>query len=54
MAQRDNLLKIANNTRKEMVYYSDAPPYENIAHLGEKYFRDLKRDLTAYEVQYQC
>lgn len=49
IAQRDKLLNMANATRREMVYYSDAPPYENIAHLGEKYFRDLKRDLTAYE-----
>jgi hypothetical protein len=49
--QLDTLLELANNHRREMVYYCDAPPYENIAHLGEKYFRDLKRDLSAYEYE---
>lgn len=41
--------QMINKIRIEMVYYSDAPPYENIKHLGEKYFRDLKRDLSYYE-----
>jgi hypothetical protein len=37
--------------RKELVYYSDAQPYENLEVLGEKFYRDLKRDLTAYEYE---
>lgn len=45
----DELTELINKERREMVFYLDAPPYENIAHLGEKYFRDLKRDLTKYE-----
>lgn len=35
--------------RMDLIYYSDALPYENIEQLGEKYFRDLRRDLTKYE-----
>lgn len=33
----------------DLIYYCDALPYENIDNLGEKYFRDLRRDLTPYE-----
>jgi hypothetical protein len=43
------LEQLLQRTRKELVLYSDAPPYENQANLGKKYFRDLKRDLSAYE-----
>jgi hypothetical protein len=43
------LEQLLQRIRKELVLYSDAPPYENLANLGEKYFRDLKRDLSAYE-----
>jgi hypothetical protein len=32
-----------------MVYFSEAQPYENLDALGEKYFRDLKRDMDEYE-----
>ena len=35
--------------RRDLIYYSDALPYENIENLGEKYFRDLKRDLSPFE-----
>jgi hypothetical protein len=35
--------------RMDLVYYSDALPYENIDNLGEKYFKDLERDLPKYE-----
>lgn len=44
-ADEDRLMKL----RKDLIYYSDALPYENMDNLGEKYFRDLKRDLTPYE-----
>jgi hypothetical protein len=37
--------------RMDLVYYSDALPYENFENLGEKYFRDQKRDLSAYEYE---
>ena len=40
---------LQNKVRMDMVYYLDAPAYENIAHLGEKYFRDLRRFLSKYE-----
>src|SRR5436190_5545249 len=35
----------------DLIYYSDALPYENINVLGDKYYRDLKRDLTKYEYE---
>lgn len=35
--------------RKDLVYYRDAEPYENLEVLSEKFFRDLRRDLTEYE-----
>lgn len=41
--------QLLQRARRELVFYSDAAPYENLKNLGEKYFRDLKRDLTAYE-----
>ncbi|MGN6293754.1 MAG: hypothetical protein ACTHMV_13505 [Chitinophagaceae bacterium] len=37
--------------RKDLVYYCDALPYENIEILGEKYYRDQKRDLPTYEYE---
>lgn len=40
-----------NHLRKDLVYYSDALPYENLEVLGEKYFRDQKRELTEYEYE---
>lgn len=43
------LEELLQKARKELVFYSDAAPYENLQNLGEKYFRDLKRDLTPYE-----
>lgn len=43
------LEELLQRVRRELVFYSDAAPYENIENLGEKYFRDLKRDLSAYE-----
>lgn len=43
------LADLLQRARRELVFYSDAAPYENLNNLGEKYFRDLKRDLTAYE-----
>lgn len=42
---------VMNEKRMDLVYYSDALPYENYDNLGEKYFRDLKRDLTKYEYE---
>lgn len=33
-----------NAIRKELIYVSDAKPFENIENLGEKYYRDAKRD----------
>jgi hypothetical protein len=47
--QLQPLEQLLQKARRELVFYSDAPPYENLANLGEKYFRDLKRDLSAYE-----
>lgn len=38
-----------NAVRKELTYYCDGKAYENIANLGEKYYRDQKRDLTRFE-----
>ncbi|OLY92282.1 hypothetical protein SAMN05444008_11548 [Cnuella takakiae] len=35
--------------RKDLVYYRDAQPYENQEALGDKFFRDLKRDLSEFE-----
>lgn len=43
--------KILVALRKDLTYFCDALPYENLANLGEKYFRDLKRDLTQYEYE---
>ncbi|MEP7375544.1 MAG: hypothetical protein ABI675_19520 [Chitinophagaceae bacterium] len=40
---------VLNEMRKDLVYYCDALPYENIDVLGGKYYRDQKRDLTTYE-----
>jgi hypothetical protein len=40
-----------NQKRMDLVYYSDALPYENFENLGEKYFRDLRRDLNKYEYE---
>lgn len=37
--------------RREMVYVSDAKPYENIENLGEKYYRDIKRDMSTLEFE---
>jgi hypothetical protein len=37
--------------RRDLIYYSDALPYENIDNLGEKYYRDLKRELPKYEYE---
>lgn len=47
--QLQPLEQLLQKARRELVFYSDPPPYENLANLGEKYFRDLKRDLSAYE-----
>lgn len=38
-----------NSIRRNLVYVCDAQPYENLGALGEKYFRDLRRDLSDYE-----
>lgn len=35
--------------RIDLIYYSDALPYENLDNLGEKYFKDLQDDLPKYE-----
>jgi hypothetical protein len=43
--------EVMREKRMDLVYYSDALPYENFENLGEKYFRDLKRDLTKYEYE---
>jgi hypothetical protein len=43
--------EVMTEKRKDLVYFSDALPYENMENLGEKYFRDLKRDLSAYEYE---
>jgi hypothetical protein len=43
--------EIMRQKRMDLVYYSDALPYENYENLGDKYFRDLKRDLSTYEYQ---
>lgn len=37
--------------RSELVYVSDALPYENLENLGEKYFRDIKRDMSKLEFE---
>lgn len=42
---------VLRSLRMDLVYYCDAKPYENIEVLGEKYFRDLRRDLTKYEYE---
>lgn len=47
--QIEHFEKRMNLLRKDLVYYSDALPYENLEVLGEKYFRDLKRDMTTFE-----
>lgn len=38
-----------NRIRKELVYVCDADPFENIDILGEKYYRDAKRDCQSQE-----
>ncbi|MBV9989391.1 MAG: hypothetical protein JO301_17055 [Chitinophagaceae bacterium] len=38
-----------NLIRKELVYVCDAQPFENIDILGEKYYRDAKRDCESQE-----
>jgi hypothetical protein len=38
-----------NKVRQNLVYYSNALPYENLEALGEKYFRDQKRELSRLE-----
>lgn len=38
-----------NQIRKELVYVCDAEPFENIDVLGEKYYRDAKRDCKTEE-----
>lgn len=38
-----------NQLRKELVYVCDAEPFENIDILGEKYYRDQKRDCKTEE-----
>lgn len=43
--------EVMNQKRMDLVYYSDALPYENYDNLGEKYFRDQKRDLSKYEYE---
>lgn len=43
--------EVMQQKRMDLVYYSDALPYENFENLGEKYFRDLKRDLPKYEYE---
>jgi hypothetical protein len=35
--------------RRNLVYISDAKPFENFEFLGEKYYRDLKRDMSNLE-----
>jgi hypothetical protein len=37
--------------RMKLIYYSDALPYENMENLGEEYFDELRRDLSAYEYE---
>ena len=43
--------EVMRKLRMDLVYYSDALPYENIENLGDRYFRDQKRDLTKYEYE---
>ena len=45
----DHYEKVMNEKRMNLLYYSDALPYENIDELGPEYYRDLRRDLTPYE-----
>lgn len=51
LAQRKVFDELLIKQRREMVYFSDAAPYENLENLGEKYFRDLRRDLSKYEYE---
>lgn len=51
--KRKNLIEhyesIANELRRDLVYVVEASSYENKENLGDKFFRDLRRDLTPYE-----
>jgi hypothetical protein len=47
----DEIEELLRVLRMDLVYYCDALPYENKEALGDKYFRDQKRDLTKYEYE---
>lgn len=47
----DEIEELLRVLRTDLVYYCDALPYENKEVLGEKYFRDQKRDLTKFEYE---
>jgi hypothetical protein len=51
---KNQIIEIENKLqriRREMIYVSDAEPYENIKNLGEKYYRDIRRDMSALEFE---
>jgi len=41
--------KKLNDIRKRLTFYCEGLAFENIDNLGEKYYRDQKRDLTKFE-----
>ncbi len=47
----EQLENILAELRKDLVYYSDALAYENKDVLGDKYYRDQRRDLPKYEFE---
>ncbi len=44
-----HFVKMANAIRARLVYVSEAKAYENLAAVGEQYFKDLQRDLKPIE-----
>lgn len=49
IAKRNRIVLQLNSVRKNLTFYCDGLPMENIDNLGEKYYRDQKRELSAYE-----
>jgi hypothetical protein len=47
--KRKQILDYLNTIRKDLTFYCDGLPLENLDNLGEKYYRDQKRELTNYE-----
>lgn len=51
LADIKSIQAVADELRKDLVYYCEALPYENIDVLGEKYYRDLQLSLKKNEYE---